>query len=336
MCKIPDDKHSHPGMLLSNKQIKKSVTNDSCKKETVDSCKKETVNDSDDDDCTDDFYPYHYDSDDEEDQLKKALIEQENSAYTLTAGTLITFIQRSVFNDEHSVTCRIETIKDDCDTNIHPLVVLRGRVVVDSTMYLRVEGKKHAFCFRSVKLKPGTVMSPTKKIKKLPTMDEQFQHCLGLQDEEEEGRESSNSKNDFIVPIEVKITFREMKDHNLHMKYIPGMDQYSFPTKDLDDVINDSTAPIISISVEMNVVQRMLNTPRPKSNKLEDEIAFDEDRKCTNSIIDIDSFWRFQNTSKQRLMISLPSDIYTFFDGLPNTTCNLCFEWLQKRLPNCD
>ena len=120
------------------------------------------------------------------------------------------------------------------------------------------------------------------------------------------------------------------------MKYIPGMDQYSLPTKDLDDVINDSTAPIISISVEMNVVQRMLNTPRPKSNKQVDEIAFDEDRKCTDSIIDIDSFWRFQNTSKQRLMISLPSDIYTFFDGLPNTTCNLCFEWLQKRLPNCD
>ena len=50
-------------MLLSNKQIKKPVTNDLCN--------KESVNDSDDDDCTDNFeHFYHFDTDDKEDQLK--------------------------------------------------------------------------------------------------------------------------------------------------------------------------------------------------------------------------------------------------------------------------
>ena len=316
-------------MLLSNKQIKKAVD--------IDSCNKESVNDSDEDDCTDNYeHFYHFDSDDKEDQLKQTLIDQENSAYTLTAGTLITFREKTVYSDYHMVTRKIETIKEDCETDAYPLVVLGGRVLVDNTMRLRVDGKKYSFCFRSVTLKPGSIMSPTKKIKKHTTVDEHYQHFLELEDEVEEGEESSNSKIGFEVPKETKITYREMKDHNLCMGYTTGMDEYSFPPNELDDVINDSTAPVIAIVVVMDDVQRILNTHQPKSNTQEDKYDFDEGRKATTTIIDIDSFWRFQNTSKQRLMISLPSDIYTFFDGLPNTTCNLCFEWLQKRLPNCD
>ena len=161
---------------------------------------------------------------------------------------------------------------------------------MDNTIYLRVEGKTYPFCFRSVKLKPGPVMSPTKKITKLLTFDEHYQHWLLLEDEVEEGKESSNSKIGFMVPKDTKITFQEMKDQNLHMGYTTGIDQYSFPTKELNVVINDSTAPVISIVVVMDDVQGILNTHWPKSNTQEDKFAFDEDRKCTTSIIDINSF----------------------------------------------
>ena len=114
-----------------------------------------------------------------------------------------------------------------------------------------------------------------------------------------------------------------MKEHNLQMGYTTGMDEYSFPPDELDDVINDKTAPVISIVVVMDDVQRILNTHRPKSNTQEDKYAFDEDRKATTTIIDIDSFWRFQNTSKQRLMISLPADIHDYFEGIQNRTLSL-------------
>ena len=88
--------------------------------------------------------------------------------------------------------------------------------------------------------------------------------------------------------------------------------------------------------VAMDVVLRMLDTNQPKSNSWEDKIAFDQDRKCTDSIIDTDSFWRFQNTPTQRLMISLPSVTYDFFVGMKNTTFKTSFEWLKKRLPDRD
>ena len=89
LCTNPDDRHSHPGMLLSNKQLKKPVD--------IDSCNKELIHDSDDDDSTNDYpHYYHFDVDDEEDKLKQTEIDEENSAYTLTAGTLITFRENNV------------------------------------------------------------------------------------------------------------------------------------------------------------------------------------------------------------------------------------------------
>ena len=146
-------------------------------------------------------------------------------------------------------------------------------------------------------------------------MDEHYQDCLLLEDEVEEGEEGSNSKACFKVPKETKIMFQEMKDHNLQMGYTTGMDVYSFPTQQRDNIINDSTAPVILIPVLMDNVQRILNTRHPKSDTQEDKFAFDEDRKATTTIIDIDSFWRFQNTPKKHQMISLPADIHDFFCG---------------------
>ena len=325
----PDDRHSHPGMLLPNKQLKKPID--------IDSCKEELINDNDDDDSTDE-YPgfYIYDMDDPVDKLRQTEIDEENSAYTLTAGTLITFRENNVFCTDQTITCRIETIKEDCDTTTYPLTIKGGQVLVDKTMYLRVEGKNHPFCFRSVTLKPGTILSPRKKNTKPKTIDEHFQHFNALQDKEVEGEDSSNSKRPFEVPKETKITYREMKEYNLRMGCKTVMDDYSFPTNKLDDVVNDSTAPLISIFVIMNDVQRILNKHQPNSNTEEDKYAFDEDRKATTMIIDIDSFWRFQNTQQQHQMISLPADIHNYFVGIKNKSTDLCFEWLQKRLPDCD
>ena len=133
-------------------------------------------------------------------------------------------------------------------------------------------------------------------------------------------------KKCFIVPKETKITFRQMKEHNRTLEYTTVMDKYSSTSLDLDDKINNSTAPIIGIMVAMDVVHCMLDTHQPKTNSLDDEMAFDEDRKCTDSIIDTDSFWRFQYTPAQRLIISLPSDTYDFFVGMKNTTCTTSFE----------
>merc|ERR1712194_861099 len=110
-------------------------------------------------------YPgfYHYDMDDPVDKLRQTEIDEENSAYTLTAGTLITFRENNVFCTDQTITCKIETIKEDYETTTYPLIINGGRVLVDNNMYLRVEGKKHPFCFRSVTLKPGTILSPRKK-----------------------------------------------------------------------------------------------------------------------------------------------------------------------------
>ena len=84
-----------------------------------------------------------------------------------------------------------------------------------------------------------------------------------------------------------------MKEHNLTMKYTTVMDKYSSTSLDLDDKINNSTAPIIGIMVAMDVFICMLDTHQPKSDSLVDKIDFYKDRKCTDLIIDIDSFWRF-------------------------------------------
>ena len=51
-----------------------------------------------------------------------------------------------------------------------------------------------------------------------------------------------------------------MQEHNLTMKYKTVMDKYLPSSLDLDDEINDSTAPITGIMIPMEVVIRMLDT----------------------------------------------------------------------------
>ena len=113
------------------------------------------------------------------------------------------------------------------------------------------------------------------------------------------------------------------------MKYTTVMDTYSSTVLDLDEEINNSNAPIINIMVAMDFVCRMLDTDHPKSDSFDDQIIFYEDRKCTDSIIDTDSLWRFQNTPAQRLMISLPSDTFDVSVGMKKPTNTTSFKWLK-------
>ena len=197
MCRIPNDNQSNLGLLLPKKQSTKIVSNDSCI--------EEPVTNSDDDDHLDRFY--HFDSEDEDDQKQKAARELENSHYILKAGTLITFIPQTIFGNECSITCQIDTIKDDCNTAQYPLVVQGGRLTIDKDVFMRVEGKTHPFRFGSVILQPGTVVNHTKKIKKLPTFEEHLQQFNEMMNKEELGKQCGNSKKPFIVPKQTKITF---------------------------------------------------------------------------------------------------------------------------------
>ena len=189
MCWIPDDKQSNPGLLLTNKRFMKPITNDSCK--------EEPVTDHNNNDYTDDYYDFcHWDSDDEEEEQQKAAATLENSCYILTAGTIITFRPQSIFMNEGPITCKIDTIKEDCDSAKFPLVVQGGRQLVDNDMYMRVEGKTHPFCFRSVILQPGSIVSQTKNIKK-PTIGKILHQYYEMENEQESGRECRNLKKMF-------------------------------------------------------------------------------------------------------------------------------------------
>ena len=80
--------------------------------------------------------------------------------------------------NETLITCRIDTIKHNCNTAQYPFVVQGGRIPIDKDVFMRVEGKNYPFRFGSVKLQPGTVVGQTKKITKLPTFEEHFQKFI--------------------------------------------------------------------------------------------------------------------------------------------------------------
>ena len=91
------------------------------------------------------------------------------------------------------------------------------------------------------------------------------------------------------------------------------MSEY-WPTKsDYNNELDDPSATITGIMIQMKDVYCILNPDKAESNSVVDNIEYQEEIKCTDSLIDIDSFWRFQKTSTQRMMISLPSDTYYKF-----------------------
>ena len=76
---------------------------------------------------------------------------------------------------------------------------------------------------------------------------------------------------------------------------------------------------------------RSLLEPNPTEYKKDPKNNYlDNDLKCVSSLLDIDSYWMFQRTSTQRMMISLPSDtFYTFGE-----TRIECYAKLKKRVPD--
>ena len=84
--------------------------------------------------------------------------------------------------------------------------------------------------------------------------------------------------------------------------------------------------------VQMKDVFCILKTDSAESDSVVDNINFNEQIICTDSLINMDSFWRFQKSSTQRMMIFLPSNIYYVYQQ----TKNECFNRLKERVPYID
>ena len=96
---------------------------------------------------------------------------------------------------------------------------------------------------------------------------------------------------------------------------------------------DDPGAIITGTMIAMKDVVLILNTDKPKTDRQIDLMEYYQQIKCTHSLIDVDSFWRFLLAPSQRLMISLPSDTYYHFHQKRAAKPTL-FEWLKLCLPN--
>ena len=97
------------------------------------------------------------------------------------------------------------------------------------------------------------------------------------------------------------------------MQYEIVMNEY-WPTKsDHNNKLDDPSATITRIMIQMKDVYYILNPDKAESNSVVDNIKYQEEIKCTDFLIDIDSFWSFQKTLTQSMMISLLSDTYYNF-----------------------
>ena len=120
----------------------------------------------------------------------------------------------------------------------------------------------------------------------------------------------------FIVPTETKVTYQQMINQNVAIQYETVMNEY-WPTKsDHNNELDDPSATITGIMIQIKDVYCILNQDKAESNNTVDNIKYHKEVKCTDSLIDIDSFWRFQNTLTQRMMIFLPIDTYYNFQQI--------------------
>ena len=116
-----------------------------------------------------------------------------------------------------------------------------------------------------------------------------------------------NKQKSFIVQKETKVIYQQMVQLNQEMKYVPVLNKF------WEENLDEEYTSITGIMVDMKDVLSLLE-PNPIEYKKDPENNYlDNDLKCVYSLLDIDSYWMFQRTSTQRMMISLPSDsFYTF------------------------
>lgn len=130
---------------------------------------------------------------------------------------------------------------------------------------------------------------------------------------------TDNDKNDAsrrkhqrncIIPTETKVTCQQMTDLNQDMQYVTVLDKY-WPT-DLEHItiLDVKYISITGIMVQMKDILRSLELDKAESNNVVKHMSSNKQIKCNHCLIDIDLFWRFQKTSTQRIMISLPSETY--------------------------
>ena len=100
-----------------------------------------------------------------------------------------------------------------------------------------------------------------------------------------------------------------MKDLNHQMNYEPVMTNFWPTVSENNTELIEEYAPMTGIMINMKDVVDILNPTTAESDSWDDINKFHEQIKCTDSLIDMDSYWTLQKSPTQRMMISLPSEI---------------------------
>ena len=84
-----------------------------------------------------------------------------------------------------------------------------------------------------------------------------------------------------------------MEDLNRYMQYETVMDKYWPTNSDHNTKLDDQYAPITRIMIDMKDVFGIVKPDTAQSDSVVDNINYNKQIKYTESLIDIDSFWRF-------------------------------------------
>ena len=99
----------------------------------------------------------YYDSEGEEALERNKEKADENSKYTLKAGTNITFTPTSVFARNEEITVTITEIKTDwANPNVEYPINVVTRDLVMRTSFLNTKDKKYSFTLNDINMEPGT------------------------------------------------------------------------------------------------------------------------------------------------------------------------------------
>ena len=107
-----------------------------------------------------------------------------------------------------------------------------------------------------------------------------------------------------------------MKVLNREMKYETVMANYWPTGPDNNTELEEQYAPMTGIMINMKDVVDILKPTTAESDSLVDIIKFHEQIKCTDSLIDMDSYWTLQKSPTQRMMIFLPSKTFICINRL--------------------
>lgn len=125
-----------------------------------------------------------------------------------------------------------------------------------------------------------------------------------------------------------------MKDLNHQMNYGSVMTNFWPTVSENNTELIEEYAPMTSIMINMKDIVDILNLNGAKSDSWNDTMEFHNQIKCTDSLLDMDSYWLLQKSRTQRMMISLPCE--TYYQLQQSKTSDKCFNGLKNRVPYLD